>query len=52
MMPDSDMLGINLMHCYESIIKIYTDMGEAELAAPFIEKYEACLRENERVVNS
>lgn len=52
MMPDADMLGINLKHCYESIIQIYTDMGEAELAAPFREKYEACLKENERVINS
>lgn len=51
-MPDSDTLGINLGHCYESIIKLYTEMGNVEMAALFKERYEECLRENERVVNS
>lgn len=50
-MPDSDTLGVNLMHCYESIIKIYTEMGNIEMANLFQARYEECRQENEKVVN-
>lgn len=50
-MPDSDTLGVNLMHCYESIIKIYTEMGNTEMANLFQARYEECRQENEKVVN-
>lgn len=51
-LPDSDTLGINLRHSYERIIGIYTEIGSIDMAELFREKYEACLRENERVINS
>lgn len=50
-MPDADTLGVNLMHCYESIIRLYTEMGNVEMAELFREKYEASRQENERVIN-
>lgn len=50
-MPDSDALGVNLMHCYESIIKIYTEMDNAEMAELFRARYEECRQDNEKVVN-
>ena len=50
-MPDSDTLGVNLMHCYESIIKIYTEMGNTEMADLFQARYEECRQENEKIVN-
>ena len=51
-MADADTLGENLLHCYEHIIELYRDMGNEEMANVFKGKYEACLREKERVVNS
>lgn len=51
MMPDADTLGENLMHCYEHIIDIYTDMGDQKMAELFRDKYENCRRETERVIS-
>lgn len=51
-LADADTLGENLLHCYEHIIKLYTDMGNQEMADVFRDKYEACVRERERVINS
>lgn len=52
MLPDVDTLGENLMHCYEHIIDLYTDMGDEKMANLFKDKYDACKREKERVINS
>ena len=51
-MADADTLGENLLHCYEHIIELYRDMGDEKMAEVFQGKYEACMREKERVVNS
>ncbi|MDE6221961.1 MAG: glycosyltransferase [Lachnospiraceae bacterium] len=51
-MPDANTLGVNLMHCYENIIKIYMEMGNVEMAELFRARYEECRQDNERVVNS
>lgn len=51
-LDDADTLGENLMHCYEHIIDLYHDMGNEEMVNVFKGRYEACLREKERVVNS
>lgn len=50
-MPDADTLGENLMHCYQHIIEIYANMGDMKMAALFKDKFEACMREKERVVS-
>ena len=50
-MPDADTLGENLMHCYQHIIEIYMSMGDRKMAELFREKFEACIREKERVVS-
>lgn len=52
MCPDVDTLGENLLHCYEHIIELYLEMGNQEMAAVFKDKYEACKKERERVMNS
>jgi len=52
MMSDVDTLGENLLHCYQHIIDLHTEMGNLEMAELFRGKYEACLREKERVINS
>ena len=51
-MADADTLGENLLHCYEHIIELYRNMGDEKMAEVFQGKYEACMREKERVVNS
>lgn len=51
-LPDVNTLGENLGDCYESIIAIYKDMGNDEMANLFIDKYNACKAEKERVLNS
>ena len=51
-LPDVDTLGENLMHCYQHIIDIYSDMGNMQMAELFMDKYKACMREKERVINS
>lgn len=50
-MPDADTLGENLMHCYQHIIEIYTNMGDMKMAALFKDKFEACMQEKKRVVS-
>ena len=50
--PDADTLGENLLHCYEHIIDIYTRMNDLKMAQVFEQRYQACKREKERVLNS
>ncbi len=51
-MVDVDTLGENLLHCYQHIIQLQTEFGNLEMAELFRGKYEACLAEKERVLNS
>jgi glycosyltransferase involved in cell wall biosynthesis len=51
-MPDADTLGENLKDCYESIIALYHNMGNDEMAQMFVKKYEECVAEKERVINA
>lgn len=51
-MPDVDTLGENLLHTYEHIIELQTKLGNYEVAELFRAKYEACLKEKERVINN
>lgn len=51
-LPDAETLGENLIDCYENIINIYRQMGEAEMANMFVDKLEACRVEKERILNS
>lgn len=50
MMQDADTLGENLMYCYEHIIRLYADMGDTKMSEMFMDKYEACRKECERVL--
>lgn len=52
MMNDVDTLGKNLMDCYENIINLYLAMDDQKMADVFKDKYEACKREKERVLNA
>lgn len=52
MMDDVETLGENLLHCYQHIIELHTEFGNLEMAELFRGKYEACLKEKERVINS
>lgn len=52
MLPDADALGENLMFCYKHIIDLYREMGDEKMAALFVDKYEACRKEKERIMNS
>ena len=52
MMPDVDTLGEELMLCYERIIMLYTSMNNLQMAEIFNQRYQACKREKERVLNS
>lgn len=51
-LPDANTLGENLLDCYNNIIGIYLRMGEPEMADMYKAKYEECLAERERVLNS
>lgn len=51
-LKDFDSLGQSKMHCYETIIQMYREFGEEDMAGIFKEKYEQCRREQERIVNS
>lgn len=42
MMPDTDMLGDELLYCYEHIIELYHMFGEDDLSDVFRRKYEEC----------
>ena len=50
MMPDADTLGVNKLHCFENIIRIYTEIGNTEMAALFQQRYEECRQENDKIV--
>lgn len=52
MLPDVDTLGENLMHCYEHIIDLYTQMNDLKMAGIFKQRYELCKLERERVLSS
>ena len=52
MLPDVDTLGEGLTNCYGNIIALYRDMGDEKMAALFRNKYEECLKEIDRVLNS
>ena len=51
MMPDVDTLGVNKLHCFENIIRIYTELGNTEMADLFRQRYEECRQENDKIVN-
>ncbi|MBQ7944872.1 MAG: glycosyltransferase [Lachnospiraceae bacterium] len=51
-LPDFDGLGESKLHCYENIIDMYREYGEEDMATGFKEKYEHCLAERNRIVNS
>lgn len=44
MMPDTGMLGNELLYCYKHIIELYHMFGEDDLADVFRTKYEECLQ--------
>lgn len=45
MMPDTGMLGDELLYCYKHIIELYHMFGEDDLADVFRARYEACQKE-------
>lgn len=49
MMSDRDKLGDNLTCCYEHIIRLYEMFGQLQMAEPFKQKYEECLKERQQV---
>lgn len=51
-LPDADTLGDELLQCYRYIINIYNDMGNAEMVWAFREKYEQCIIERNKALNS
>lgn len=52
MMSDVDTLGESLLKCYEYVIRLYLEMGDEKMAEVFRDKYEACIKERERVLSS
>ena len=52
MMNDVNTLGDELLKCYEYIIMIYLEMGDEKMAGIFKDKYEACVKERERLCQS
>lgn len=51
-MKDMDTLGEGQLSCYANIIDIYRKMGNVEMAELFHQKFQQCLNERERIVNS
>lgn len=51
-MKDMDTLGEELMLCYQCIIELSTKLGNDGIAELYRDKYEACRKEKERVINS
>lgn len=51
-MPDIDTLGENEMHCYNHIINLYKMFGDEKMAQVFVDRYNASVRERERVLSS
>lgn len=48
--PDRDTLGESLVFCYQRIIQLYEMFGQPQLAEPFEQKYQECLRERKRIL--
>lgn len=48
MMNDKDTLGENLFYCYEHIIRLYQMFGQPQMAEPFRQKYEECLKKRQQ----
>lgn len=51
-MKDKDTLGDSLLICYNNIIAIYHKMGQPDMANMYMELFEKCKQERERVVNA
>lgn len=51
-MKDVDTLGDSLVSCYAHILDIYSAMGNQEMVKLFEGKFQQCLAEKERIVNS
>lgn len=51
-MKDVDTIGEGLVTCYGRIMDIYRAMGDDAMADIFQEKFQNCIAERERVVNS
>lgn len=50
-MDDRDTLGDGLLVCYSRIINIYRQMGQNDMADMYMDLYEKCRQERERVIN-
>ena len=51
-MKDREEMGDNLFICYNNIIAIYHQMGQPDMANMYLDLYEKCRQENERILNS
>ncbi len=51
-MKDRDALGDSLFVCYNNIICIYRDMGQEDMANMYLDLYEKCRLEKEKILNS
>lgn len=51
-MEDRNDLGANLLNCYENIMMLYREMGQDDMADMFIDKYNECKMELDRVMNA
>lgn len=51
-MKDKDALGDSLFVCYNNIICIYRDMGQEDMANMYLDLYEKCRLEKEKILNS
>lgn len=51
-MKDVDALGDCKLVCYQNIMDLYRQLGQPEMAEMFTEKYEACKKEQERILNA
>ena len=51
-MPNRDSLGEGLLKCYEMIIHLYREMGNEEMANLFVDKYQTCVKERDRILNN
>lgn len=49
-MEDVESLGEGLLISYKNIIDIYTQMGDEKMAALFLDKYEGCVAERNRIL--
>lgn len=51
-MKDRETLGDSLFVCYNNIIAIYHEMGQPDMADMYMDLYEKCKQEKERVMNA